>query len=185
MDALKEWISTILIAAFIINLIDLVLPSGNLKPYINLVLSFILILIIISPVTDFFKKDMTIEDSILKEYNDFQNKYNQKLMSFNDVDKNKINENYSDFLKQNLNVKLEQYGYKVEDIELENNEIKNLIIKESKSDKSSNNEQDKEIKLKGNENYKEVFKGQPKDENYIKDELNKIFKVSVEKIQIN
>lgn len=185
MDALKEWISTILIAAFIINLIDLVLPSGNLKPYINLVLSFILILIIITPAVDFLKKDMTLEDSILKEYNDFQSKYNQKLMTFNDIDKEKINENYSNFLKETLNVKLEQYGYKVDDIELENNEIKNLVIKESKSDKSSNNEQDKEIKLKGNENYKETFKDQVQDEKYIKDELSKIFEVSIEKIQIN
>lgn len=186
MDALKEWMSTILIAAFIINLIDLVLPSGNLKPYINLVLSFILILIIVTPLADLLKKDMSLEDSILKEYNEFEYKYNQKLMSFdNNIDKNKIKENYSSYLKESVNIKLKEYGYEVKDIDLENNEIKNLVIKETKSNKNSNNEQGREIKLKENENYKETFNGKTEDQKHIKNEINKIFKVSIEKIQIN
>ena len=39
-EGLKSWIITILISAFIVNIVDMMLPDSKLKPYINLVINF-------------------------------------------------------------------------------------------------------------------------------------------------
>ena len=56
MDEIKSWIICILIGAFIINIVDMVLPESKLKPYINLVCNFIFIFIVISPIVGFFSR---------------------------------------------------------------------------------------------------------------------------------
>ncbi|SHH08890.1 stage III sporulation protein AF [Tepidibacter thalassicus] len=186
MDFVKEWISSILIAAFIINLIDILLPSGSLRSYVNLVLNFIFIFIVISPVINNFAKDMSIEDKLLKEFNEFQYKYSQKLMNFdNHIDKEKIKENYNNYLKESINLKLEQYGYKLQDIEIEGNEVKNLVIKELKTNKNSNNQSKGKIEFKESQNCREVFNEKVHQEKFVKNKLNEMFKISIEKIKIN
>ncbi|SHJ65625.1 stage III sporulation protein AF [Tepidibacter formicigenes] len=186
MDFVKEWISSILIAAFIINLIDMLLPSGNLKSYINLALNFIFIFIVITPIINNFTNEMSIEDKILKEFNEFQYGYNEKLMAFDkNIDKEKIRENYNNYLKESINLKLEEQGYKLESIEIEGNEVKNLVIKELKTNKNSNNESKEKIEFKESENCKEAFSESKVHEENIKNTLNKVFKVSIEKIKIN
>ncbi|OPJ56941.1 stage III sporulation protein AF [Alkalithermobacter paradoxus] len=186
MDIIKVWISTILIGAFIVNVIELILPSGNLKPYVNLVLSFMFIFIIITPISNFFSKDIPLEDKILQKYSDFQYKYHQSAATLNNVNLKEIETNYFNYLKETLNIKLKDHGYEVDNIEIKDNEVKNLTIREIKFKENSNNESNEEIKLKENESYKEAFKSKesPNEDN-LKNELNQIFKISVEKIKIN
>ena len=43
LENIKSWIVTILIGAFIVNIVDMILPSSKLKPYINLVVNFIFV----------------------------------------------------------------------------------------------------------------------------------------------
>ena len=45
LESVKTWIVSILIAAFIVNIVNMVLPSSKIKSYINLVLNFIFIFI--------------------------------------------------------------------------------------------------------------------------------------------
>ena len=183
MFEIKEWISTVLIAAFIINIIELLLPSGNLKPYCKLALSFILLFIMVSPILNFINKDTSIENIMLKRYNQFEMQYNEKLQGSKVVNQENICQNYSNYLKESMNLKLRQYGYEVDEIEIEDNEIKNLKVK--KTDKNSNNKDVGEIELNGNENVKTAFNNSTKVEQEIKNDMKKIYNVSVEKIQIN
>lgn len=63
---------------------------------------------------------------------------------------------------------------------------KNLIIKDLKTSENSNNEGKEKIQLKEDENYKQVFNELKNAEHEnIKEDLNKIFKISIEKIKIN
>ncbi|MCU9813770.1 stage III sporulation protein AF [Paraclostridium sp. AKS73] len=55
LESIKAWIISILIAAFIVNIVNMILPSSKLKSYINLVLNFIFIFIAINPVINFFR----------------------------------------------------------------------------------------------------------------------------------
>ena len=46
LESIKTWIVTVLIGAFIVNIVDMILPSSKIKPYINLVVNFIFVFII-------------------------------------------------------------------------------------------------------------------------------------------
>ncbi|MEN2258236.1 stage III sporulation protein AF [Paraclostridium benzoelyticum] len=76
LESIKAWIISILIAAFIVNIVNMILPSSKLKSYINLVLNFIFIFIAINPVINFFSDGTSLEDKLLKTYT----KYNQQYV---------------------------------------------------------------------------------------------------------
>ncbi|MEJ8553694.1 stage III sporulation protein AF [Tepidibacter sp. Z1-5] len=186
MNSIKQWISSILIAAFVINVIDILIPTGSFKKYINIVLNFIFIFIVIAPVLNVVSKDMNIEDQILKQFNQFQYEYKQQMISKSSIDEEEIMSNYDNYLKQSINMKLEESGYELTDIETDENGEKNLIIKDLKTSENSNNKTKEKIQLKEDENYKQVF-NEVKDAEHknIKEDLNKIFEISIEKIKIN
>ncbi|WP_304970467.1 stage III sporulation protein AF, partial [Romboutsia ilealis] len=46
LGSIKTWIVTVLIGAFIVNIVDMILPSSKMKPYINLVVNFIFVFIL-------------------------------------------------------------------------------------------------------------------------------------------
>ena len=48
LESIKTWIVTVLIGAFIVNIVDMILPSSKIKPYINLVVNFIFVFIILT-----------------------------------------------------------------------------------------------------------------------------------------
>lgn len=75
MRQIKSWIICILIGAFIVNIVDMVLPESKLKPYINLVCNFIFIFIVISPIVSFLSSGDSLEDKLLKSMNDYNEKY--------------------------------------------------------------------------------------------------------------
>ncbi|KXZ39635.1 stage III sporulation protein AF [Alkalithermobacter thermoalcaliphilus JW-YL-7 = DSM 7308] len=187
MSLAKEIISSILIGAFIVNIINLIIPNGNLKPYVNLVLSFVFICIIITPISNIISKDMDLQDKILQKYNSFQYEYYQSSSKLgSNVNIDQVEKNYSNYLREVLNIKLKEHGYEVEEIEVKDNEIKNLVLKETNFKENSNNDEDEKIKLKQNENYKEAFKnGNTINKDNLKEEINQIFKISIDKIKIN
>ncbi|MFQ7118741.1 MAG: stage III sporulation protein AF [Intestinibacter sp.] len=62
---IKNWIICILIGAFIVNIVDMVLPESKLKPYINLVCNFIFICANFS-IVSFLSSGDSLEDKLLK-----------------------------------------------------------------------------------------------------------------------
>lgn len=182
--SIKEWLISVIIAAFIINIVDLVLPNSKLKPYITLVMNFIFVFIIITPVINVFSNNMSFEDKLLKYFNQYNQKY---IESMNDLSSktgtNSLSKGYEESLKSVLNLKLEEYGYEIEVIKLdENNNIENLKIKE----KNSNKSQKEDIQSSKDENLKQVFKDKD-DANIedLKEDLNKILDIEIETIQID
>ena len=64
-ESLKSWIVTILISAFIVNIVDMMLPKSKLKPYINLVINFIFVFTVVTPIINLFSNNVSFEDKIL------------------------------------------------------------------------------------------------------------------------
>lgn len=168
----------------------MILPDTKVKPYVNLVCNFIFVFIIISPVVSIFSNNMSLEDTILKKIGDYTKVY---VDSYNDIANKTNNENlskgYEDGLKNVLQLKLDEYGYEIEDIQLNGSDIEALKIKE----KESNNEGEKDIESNGDdstntENEEEVFKSNQEiniKESELKDDLIKILDISVEDIEID
>lgn len=189
-ESLKSWIITILIGAFIVSIVDMILPKSKIKPYINLVVNFIFVFIVITPIISLFSGDSSLEDKILKMMSDYNKEYiesSNRLASESGT--NSLANNYEEGLKQVLKLKLDEYGYELEDIEFEGSDISNIKLKEKNNSNKTENE---DIQSSENEKTEPVFKNDEKQQNEssldqqkLKDDLVEILDVSIETIEID
>ncbi|MCC0782955.1 stage III sporulation protein AF [Clostridioides sp. ES-S-0108-01] len=203
LEGIKAWIVSVLIGAFIVNIVDMILPNSKIKPYVNLVLNFMFVFIVITPVVGFFSKDMSLEDRILKSMGNYNKQYVDSTNALaKETGNNSLSKGYEDGLKEVLKLKLDEYGYDLEDIELNGANINNIKIKEKNNDTKNNgstNEENKNnstkrdeenINSNDKENSKQVFKkgteyGLNLNEEKLKNDLIKVLDVSIEDIQID
>ena len=183
--SIKEWIISIIVGAFIINIVDMILPDTKVKPYINLVCNFIFVFMIISPLVSFFSNNMSLEDTILKKMSDYSKMY---VDSYNDLAGKTNNENlskgYEDGLKSVLQLKLDEYGYELEDLKINGSEIETIKVKE----KNSNKENKEDIQSNDKKKKKEVFKSRNElnlKESKLKEDLIKVLDISIDDIEID
>lgn len=198
---IKNWIICILIGAFIVNIVDMVLPESKLKPYINLVCNFIFIFIVISPIVSFLSSGDSLEDKLLKSMNNYNEKYVETNKDLADGSNNfDLNKEYQNNLKTVLQLKLDEYGYELEDIDFDGTDIESLKIKEKDNQNNlnlsnqKNNSESKENNTDKNNNTNqnkssEVFRNsttnKTQNENNLKNDLIKILEVSIDKIEID
>lgn len=192
LDNIKTWIVTILIGAFIVNIVDMILPSTKLKPYINLVLNFIFVFIVLTPIISMFSENTSLEDSILKSIGKYSKEYVDSVNELvSKTGHNSLSKGYEDGLKEVLELKLGEYGYELEDVKFDGSDIENIKIKE----KNSNNYEKEDIQSKEKENIKQAFKEQESDKKQnhelnlsnekLKEDLVKILDVSIQDIEID
>lgn len=188
LENIKEWIITILIGAFIVNIVNMILPSSKMKPYINLVLNFIFVFIVLTPIISMFSKDFRLEDKILKSMTKYNKEYIDSINKFADKTGNKsLTKGYEDGLKDVLKLKLSEYGYELNDIEFSGPNIENIKLKE----KSSNKYNKDGIQSNEKEKTKQAFKEESQEhelnitESKLKEDLIKILDISIETIEID
>ena len=163
----------------------MILPDTKVKPYINLVCNFIFVFMIISPLVSFFSNNMSLEDTILKKMSDYSKMY---MDSYNDLAGKTNNENlskgYEDGLKSVLQLKLDEYGYELEDLKINGSEIETIKVKE----KNSNKENKEDIQSNDQQREKEVFKSRNElnlKESKLKEDLIKVLDISIDDIEID
>lgn len=117
----------------------MVLPESKLKPYINLVCNFIFIFIVISPIVSFLSSGDSLEDKLLKSMNDYNEKQVETNKDLADGNNNfDLNKEYQNNLKTVLQLKLDEYGYELEDIDFDGTDIESLKIKEKDNQNNLN-----------------------------------------------
>ena len=179
----------------------MVLPESKLKPYINLVCNFIFIFIVISPIVSFLSSGDSLEDKLLKSMNSYNEKYVETNKYLADWNNNfYLNKEYQNNLKTVLQLKLDEYGYELEDIDFDGTDIESLKIKEKDNQNNlnlsnqKNNSESKENNTDKNNNTNqnkssEVFRNsttnKKQNENNLKNDLIKILEVSIDKIEID
>lgn len=110
---LKTWINQIIVAIIITTIIEMILPNGNNKKYIKMVIGLYILFTIIQPViTKFTGDSIDISNFDYKKYfnsdvletssKDFENN-NSKL----------IKQAYINNIKEDIEKKIEQKGYKL------------------------------------------------------------------------
>lgn len=193
---IKNWIISILIGAFIVNIVDVLLPKNKLKSYINLVCNFIFVFIVISPIASFFLEGDSLENKLLKSMNEYNEKYIEANKNISGENNNfDLNQEYQSNLKSVLQLKLDEYGYELENINFDGTDIESIKIKEKETQNDLNlSNQDNKSKKENNETTKqnkeqEAFKNftdnKNQDEENIKNDLIKILEVSIDKIEID
>ena len=193
LENIKSWIVTILIGAFIVNIVDMILPSSKFKPFFNLVVNFIFVFIVLTPIINFFSKDMSLDNKILKSMTEYSKQYvdssNQLAQK---TGNSSLTKGYEDGLKEVLKLKLNEYGYELDEIQLNGNKIEKITVKDKNN---SNKNQNEDIQSKENENTQQVFNENDEQQNSkhsidliqdkLKEDLVKILDVSIEAIQID
>ena len=193
LESIKTWIVTILIGAFIVNIVDMILPSSKIKPYINLVINFIFVFIILTPIVNFFSKDMSLEDSVLKYMTEYNKQYVDTINGLADrTGNNNLSKGYEDGLKEVLKLKLNEYGYELDELEIRGNKIGKITVKDKNN---SNKIENEDIQSKENEKSQQVFNENDEqrstkhsldlNEDNLKEDLVKILDVSIEAIEID
>ena len=193
LESIKTWIVTILIGAFIVNIVDMILPSSKIKPYINLVINFIFVFIILTPIVNFFSKDMSLEDSVLKYMTEYNKQYVDTINGLADrTGNNNLSKGYEDGIKEVLKLKLNEYGYELDELEIKGNKIGKITVKDKNN---SNKIENEDIQSKENEKSQQVFNENDEqrstkhsldlNEDNLKEDLVKILDVSIEAIEID
>ena len=102
---LSSWVEQIAIALIIVTIFEMIVPNGNLKKYIKIVLGMYIIFVIISPIVNNKKIDWN-NFKIDKYVSNFNNK---EATSNYSMDK-RLQELYLEELKKNISIQVEQSG---------------------------------------------------------------------------
>ena len=174
MGWVSNWIQGIIIAVVISTIVEMILPEGNSKKYIKVVIGVYILFSIVSPViskvtgnsfqvSDILNIDEYIEASSSNTYLNLEQSQEQQ-----------IKEIYISSLKSDMKEKIEGKGYIVEDIILEVQDDEEYTINKITLDlKKQKNNSNREDKLNNSINENNVKSAEASTVNSIQ-EINKI-----------
>ena len=206
------WIQGIIIAVIISTIIEMILPEGNSKKYIKVVIGVYILFSIVSPViSKVTGNSFNLTDIIdLDEYIEASKSNSSMQKQLEDQNENQIKEIYLSSIKNDIKEKIENKGYIVNSVEIEVEEddqytLKKIILEvEKKTETTNSNSNENEINntvLEVNEvkinvsntetnteekksaNKKNTISSQAKKE--IKEYLNGVYEISTKNIFIN
>lgn len=142
MGFLNSWLQGIIISVIVATIIEMILPNGNSKKYIKVVLGIYVVFNIITPIINQFTNS-SFELSSIINIEEYTKKMKTYDVSSNNIDKSNeknIMQIYISNLKNDIKAKLEEKEYHVKDIEvqIENDEtykIKNIYLLLAKKEK--------------------------------------------------
>lgn len=201
MEFITSWTQGIIIAVIIGTILEMLLPNGNSKKYIKVVIGVYIVFSIVSPVISKFTRSEFKLDSIIDI-----NKYEDKISSYEIDTKNLENTNNSNIkevyilnLKKDIKAKIEEKGYIVNtiQIEIENTDeykVKNINMtiskRENKKEEKKVNEIEKvniEVKIENNaiEETTEMIRLTEKEIKEIKEYISSVYEINKNNININ
>lgn len=147
-DWISNWAGSIIVAVMIGTIIEMILPEGNSKKYIKVVIGIYVVFSIVTPVINKFTgKEVSVSDALdLGEY--IQNSYDSleiqnTMIEDND---NNIMEIYSSGIKSDIKAKIEGKGYEVNSVDIqiandETYEITGIQVQVRKREESRNKDE--------------------------------------------
>lgn len=203
---ITNWAEAIIIAVVIATIIEMILPEGNCKKYIKVVIGVYILFTIISPViTKFTGKTVSVSDLIdLSKYVDEvkEKEKSQNLLAQNN--ETNIKDMYISNLKTDIKSKLKGKGYTTQNIKLdvsndENYTLNKIYLSVSKIDENeeADNTQTNEIskietvnevnvsisnEVASTENKKEKDSLSTSDKKKIKEYLSSVYEIQEKNI---
>ena len=148
-DWLSNWAGGIVIAVIIGTIIEMILPEGNCKKYIKVVIGIYVLFTIISPViSEFTGNNIKLGDTFdLDTYIEEAKETAQVQNIVQNDNENNIQSIYISGLKDDMKAKIEAKGYMVEsiDIEIANDDtysISSISVQVNKNDDVDDNDND-------------------------------------------
>lgn len=142
-DWISNWAGAIIVAVIIGTIIEMILPEGNSKKYIKVVVGVYILFTIVSPVINKVT-GKTLEVSEMIDLNKYIDEIKEKEKQQNTIastNEQNIKDIYLTNLKKDIKSKISMKGYQVDkiEIELEDNEnytLQKIELEVSKLDES-------------------------------------------------
>lgn len=110
---LKSWANQIIVAVIIATIFEMLLPNGNNKKYIKMIIGLYVLFTIIQPIiTKVTGNNIDISDFNYKKYFD-EDVLESSSQNFEDNNSKLIEQAYIDNIKSDIKTKLKQKGYEV------------------------------------------------------------------------
>lgn len=204
MEFITSWVQGIIVAVIIGSIIEMLLPNGNSKKYIKVVIGVYIVFNIVSPIISKFTGSELKLDSIIdiNKYEDKLSSYEVDTKSLENTNSSNIKEIYILNLKKDIKAKVEDKGYIVNtiQIEIENTDeykVKNIDMTLSKREnKEISNENENingiekvsiKVKIENNttEEISEMTRLTEKEKSEIKEYISSVYEVNQKNININ
>ena len=195
MNWISGWIQGIIIAVIIGTIIEMLLPDGNCKKYVKVVIGVYILFSIVSPViTKVTGNEFRVSDIYdINTYIEVSAKNSQE--NIENSQQNQIKQVYITNLKNDMKQKIQEKGYSVRSLTLEisNDEqytLKKIFAQVSKRKNEENNEvkEINEINItisNTTENIEEDISISTKEQNDLKAYLSGIYNLEEKNININ
>lgn len=195
MNWISGWIQGIIIAVIIGTIIEMLLPDGNCKKYVKVVIGVYILFSIVSPViTKFTGNEFRVSDIYdINTYIEVSEKSSQENIENNQ--QNQIKQVYITNLKNDMKQKIQEKGYSVKSLTLEiSNDgqytLKKIFAQVTKRKNEENNEVKgvNEINItisNTTENIEEYISISTKEQNDLKAYLSGIYNLEDKNININ
>ncbi|MTI70185.1 MAG: stage III sporulation protein AF [Firmicutes bacterium] len=116
---LKDWSINIAIIAIFITILEIIIPKGSLKGYINVIIGLILIIVLINPFINLISNNIDIEKEVFANVNSYNEENSVVKESFKELQKDQIIKTYKEKVKKNIISLVESESkYKVENINI-------------------------------------------------------------------
>lgn len=194
---ISSWAQGIIMAVIIGAIIEMVLPEGNSKKYVKIVIGVYVLFTIISPVISKIT-GKTIQVSDILELNKYieETENNSKLyVTLDEDNSNNIKDIYESSLRNDIKAKVAAKGYNAKNIKLEIEDDEEYTLKKIDIEIYKNMEKDKKdietiqnvdinISQKSTENDMQE-KLSEKDKRKLKDYLSGVYEIDEKNININ
>lgn len=143
---LSNWAGAIIVAVIIGTIIEMILPEGNSKKYIKVVIGIYILFTIISPViSKFTGKSIAVSDVLdITEYIEESAASSKIENTLDTQNEQNIKEIYMDSLKRDIKSKVEGKNYVVDNVDVtimddENYTLEKIYLSVSKQQEETNN----------------------------------------------
>lgn len=193
---LKQWSNQIIVAVIVSTIIEMILPEGNNKKYIKMIIGIYILFTILHPVIGKFTQNNKLEFDYSKYFPTSAEITTSS--SFEDENSKLIQQTYIDSIKKDINTKILAKGYKVisckvdmlqsgDDYGTINSLSLELTKKQEKVENKTNNIQINQIQINENkssnkEDRKKVNENEKKE---IIEYLSNEYSIKKDKIFIN
>lgn len=192
MNWISTWVQGIIIAVIIGTIIEMLLPEGNCKKYIKVVIGIYILFSVVSPVITKVTGNEFRVSNIFDINTYLETSTNNQQQEYETIQSKQIKQIYENNLKNDMKQKLKEKGYNVKNIylEIENNEQYTItyINIQLSNDEETNNQINSitpiNITIENQVNNEETTDIALKEKNTLKEYLSGIYNVDTKNISI-
>ena len=194
---ISSWAQGIIMAVIIGAIIEMILPEGNSKKYVKIVIGVYVLFTIISPViSKITGKTIQVSDILeLNKYIEETENSSKLYVTLDEDNSNNIKDIYESSLRNDIKAKVAAKGYNAKNIKLEIEDDEEYTLKKIDIEIYKNMEKDKKdietiqnvdinISQKSTENDMQE-KLSEKDKRKLKDYLSGVYEIDEKNININ